>query len=125
MGVQITNICPGQVVPTGSAKLTFTTLNSILNAQATVPANVVVIITNLTVTNTTAGALTLKLWKGPAATDVNALVPGPVTVPPPTLATPNLQILTAPIVLMPGDAIWGLGSGAGLNAFADGQVIVQ
>ena len=75
----------------------------------------------------TAGIVTLKLFRGTAAAAVNSLGTGTaLNIPPSTLNVPGYQALSAPIVLLPGDAIWGLsGTAAGLNITGDGEVITS
>lgn len=127
MGFQVSNIYPGQLVPdTTAAKLVFTTLNALINGATVVPAGCVILLTSLLITNTTNSTATIQIWKGPTATAPFTLIGKPVNVPPATTYSPSYQVLTAPIILMPGDAIYGLsGTAAALSVTGDGEVIVQ
>lgn len=127
MGFQVSNIYPGQAVPdTTAAKLVFTALNALINGLFVVPAGCVILLTSLMVTNTTSSTATLQIWKGTAASAAFTLIGKPINISPATVASPSFQVLTAPIILMPGDSIWGLsGTAAALSITGDGEVIVQ
>ncbi len=126
MGAQTSNIYPGQLVPTGPAALAFTTLNGIINGLTAVPNGCVVLLTSLVAVNNTSGVITLQLWRGPGHTAATELFGQPINIPPSSQFSPNYQCLSAPIVLMPGDSIWGAaGTNNDISISGDGQVITQ
>ena len=122
MTLQISAIYQAQYVASGGvAKLTFTTLNAILAGGTVVPANTQVLLTSLVVINTTNTVATIALYRGTAGTQQFTLLYTQNLAP-----GQSLQVLSAPIVLMAGDAIWGLaGTAAAINVTGDGEVLVQ
>lgn len=127
MSVLLAAVYPPQFIANGAAaKLPFTTGLSVLNGLSVVPSGAIVILTSLFVVNIDTVLHNFKLWRGTVAADVNYLMAGPIYLPPASVNYPGIQVLTAPIVLMSGDAIWGLADAANkLTIQGDGQVIVQ
>lgn len=120
------NVIPPQLVTNAAAKCTFTNQNSQLAGGVVVPANCVVLLTSLKCNNYTAGGITLQVWRGTAADNTHTLLGGAIVIPPASLGSPGVQLLDAPLVLMPGDSIWAeAGAGASLNIWGDGQLITQ
>lgn len=128
MSFTIANIYPPQFVPdTTAAKLQFSATLPLIGGLSVVPGAVAVLLTSLLVNNVTAGVVTLKLYRGNVA-DAQHIMTGFVAlnIPPATISNPWFQALSAPIVLQPGDSIWGLaGTASGLNITGDGEIITQ
>jgi hypothetical protein len=127
LNTQITAIYQGQYIPFPDVQaLMFGTINnSTLMGLTVVPAGMCVLLNSLWVTNVTNAPVSMRLWRGVAATSQFPLTGGTgIIIPISTILEPGFQVLDRPIILMPGDAIWGLASASqSLNITGDGEVV--
>ena len=122
----VNNVIPGQAVANGAiARLVFTANNTYLSGASTLPASVYVTVTSIKVTNVSGALANLTLSAGDTGATVDIFCPA-TPIPLPTVGAPYTEMLDAPIVLEPGQSLWGLSSVAGaLNIRADGMVSIQ